>query len=48
MILTGVLLKLDGYGLLRVFPVLLKFGFMFSVVWVALSLLGGKAHAVAP
>jgi NADH-ubiquinone oxidoreductase chain 4 len=41
MILTGVLLKLGGYGLLRVFPVLFKFGFRFAVVWIALSLVGG-------
>jgi len=41
MILAGVLLKLGGYGLLRVFPVLFKFGFRFDVVWVALSLVGG-------
>ena len=31
-ILVGVLLKLGGYGLLRVFPVLFKFGFNFGVV----------------
>jgi NADH-ubiquinone oxidoreductase chain 4 len=31
-ILVGVLLKLDGCGLLRVFPVLFKFGFRFGVV----------------
>jgi NADH:ubiquinone oxidoreductase subunit 4 (subunit M) len=30
-IFAGVLLKLDGYGL-RVFPLLFKFGFKFSVV----------------
>ena len=40
-ILDAVLLKLGGYGLLRVFPVLFKFGFRFGVVWVALSLVGG-------
>jgi hypothetical protein len=38
--LAGVLLKLGGYGLLRVFPVLFKFGFGFSVVWISLSLVG--------
>jgi NADH-ubiquinone oxidoreductase chain 4 len=41
MISAGVLLKLGGYGLLRVFPVLFKFGFKFGIVWVALSLVGG-------
>nr|AQP29547.1 NADH dehydrogenase subunit 4 [Angularitermes nasutissimus] len=41
MILAGVLLKLGGYGLLRVFPVLFSFGFSFGVVWVVLSLVGG-------
>jgi len=40
-ILAGVLLKLGGHGLLRVFPVLFKFGFRFGTVWVALSLVGG-------
>nr|YP_009351243.1 NADH dehydrogenase subunit 4 [Odontotermes javanicus]AQP28990.1 NADH dehydrogenase subunit 4 [Odontotermes javanicus] len=41
MILAGVLLKLGGYGLVRVFPLLFSFGFVFSFVWISLSLVGG-------
>ena len=41
MILVAVLLRLGDYGLVRVFPVLFKFGLVFGVVWVALSLVGG-------
>nr|AQP26679.1 NADH dehydrogenase subunit 4 [Microtermes sp. RDCT089]AQP28332.1 NADH dehydrogenase subunit 4 [Microtermes sp. RDCT048]AQP30083.1 NADH dehydrogenase subunit 4 [Microtermes sp. RDCT148] len=41
MILAGVLLKLGGYGLVRVFPVLFSFGFVFSFIWISLSLVGG-------
>nr|URX53780.1 NADH dehydrogenase subunit 4 [Cryptotermes havilandi] len=40
MILAGVLLKLGGYGLLRVFPILVSF-FNFGVVWISVSLVGG-------
>nr|UQJ75087.1 NADH dehydrogenase subunit 4 [Incisitermes schwarzi] len=40
MILAGVLLKLGGYGLLRVFPVLSGF-FGLGFVWISISLVGG-------
>ena len=36
-----ILLKLGGYGLVRVFPVLFKFGVVFRSVWISLSLVGG-------
>nr|QPT74093.1 NADH dehydrogenase subunit 4 [Pharnaciini sp. NS-2020] len=41
MILAGVLLKLGGYGLLRVFPMLIMSGFFYNFFWVSVSLLGG-------
>nr|UQJ75269.1 NADH dehydrogenase subunit 4 [Pterotermes occidentis] len=40
MILAGVLLKLGGYGLLRVSPVLLNF-FSLGFIWVSVGLVGG-------
>nr|YP_005351199.1 NADH dehydrogenase subunit 4 [Periplaneta americana]ADD71934.1 NADH dehydrogenase subunit 4 [Periplaneta americana] len=40
MILAGVLLKLGGYGLLRVFVILTNF-FVFNYIWISISLIGG-------
>lgn len=42
MISAGVLLlKLGGYGLLCVLPVLGKLVFVFSIIWTVLSLVDG-------
>nr|UQJ75126.1 NADH dehydrogenase subunit 4 [Calcaritermes cf. nigriceps] len=40
MILAGVLLKLGGYGLLRIFVVLTNF-FSLGFMWISISLVGG-------
>nr|YP_009630621.1 NADH dehydrogenase subunit 4 [Rhopalopsole bulbifera]QBR55141.1 NADH dehydrogenase subunit 4 [Rhopalopsole bulbifera] len=41
MILAGVLLKLGGYGLLRVFKILTIHGLVLNYVWISVSLVGG-------
>uniref|UniRef100_A0AAU7YV59 NADH-ubiquinone oxidoreductase chain 4 n=1 Tax=Sinophasma brevipenne TaxID=3127808 RepID=A0AAU7YV59_9NEOP len=41
MILAGVLLKLGGYGLFRVFSLLLISGLSYNYIWLSISLIGG-------
>nr|AZL93524.1 NADH dehydrogenase subunit 4 [Xyela sp. ZJUH_2016036] len=41
MILAGIMLKLGGYGLLRVFMMLLEMGKVFNFIWISISLVGG-------
>nr|UQS75811.1 NADH dehydrogenase subunit 4 [Bombylius sp.] len=41
MILAGVLLKLGGYGLLRVYMFLSYLGMKFNYIWIVVSLVGG-------
>nr|AFO73413.1 NADH dehydrogenase subunit 4 [Anopheles punctulatus]AFO73426.1 NADH dehydrogenase subunit 4 [Anopheles punctulatus] len=41
MILAGILLKLGGYGLLRVFSFLQISGFIYNYWWISISLVGG-------
>ena len=40
-ILAGIILKLGGYGLLRVFPFIQLIGLKFNYIWVRISLVGG-------
>nr|UPX88507.1 NADH dehydrogenase subunit 4 [Tachina fera] len=41
MILAGIMLKLGGYGLLRVYSFLQLIGIKFNFIWVSISLVGG-------
>nr|UEK24794.1 NADH dehydrogenase subunit 4 [Potamanthellus edmundsi] len=41
MILAGVLLKLGGYGLLRIFKFMVGLSLFYNYIWVGISLIGG-------
>ncbi|CRL08763.1 ND4 [Clunio marinus] len=41
MILAGILLKLGGYGLLRIFPLVLNLGVKLNFFFISISLIGG-------
>nr|QNV49171.1 NADH dehydrogenase subunit 4 [Janthinomyia sp. PH-2020] len=41
MILAGIMLKLGGYGLLRVMTFLQLMGLKFNFIWISISLVGG-------
>uniref|UniRef100_UPI0030E2AE63 NADH dehydrogenase subunit 4 n=1 Tax=Byasa confusa TaxID=3078925 RepID=UPI0030E2AE63 len=41
MILAGIMLKLGGYGLLRIMILFQKMGMKFNFIWMVISLLGG-------
>lgn len=40
-ILAGVLLKLGGYGLIRVFSIIINISLKLNIFWIVLSLVGG-------
>nr|YP_010249655.1 NADH dehydrogenase subunit 4 [Nothochrysa sinica]QTT60772.1 NADH dehydrogenase subunit 4 [Nothochrysa sinica] len=41
MILAGIMLKLGGYGMLRIFNTLMNLGMKLNFIWLSLSLIGG-------
>nr|QVJ97792.1 NADH dehydrogenase subunit 4 [Macrophya dolichogaster] len=41
MILAGVMLKLGGYGLLRVFLIMVNLGVLYNFIFISISMVGG-------
>nr|WBK02805.1 NADH dehydrogenase subunit 4 [Inocellia sinensis] len=41
MILAGIMLKLGGYGIIRVMELMMKKGLVLNFIWMVLSLIGG-------
>uniref|UniRef100_UPI0030011789 NADH dehydrogenase subunit 4 n=1 Tax=Parotis amboinalis TaxID=3112168 RepID=UPI0030011789 len=41
MILAGIMLKLGGYGLIRVMVLLQEIGLKYNIIWISISLIGG-------
>nr|YP_010688297.1 NADH dehydrogenase subunit 4 [Layahima zonata]WBR65686.1 NADH dehydrogenase subunit 4 [Layahima zonata] len=41
MILAGILLKLGGYGMVRVFKLIVSLGLNLNIIWIVISLFGG-------
>nr|YP_009503736.1 NADH dehydrogenase subunit 4 [Lasioderma serricorne]AWY13621.1 NADH dehydrogenase subunit 4 [Lasioderma serricorne] len=41
MILAGIMLKLGGYGLMRVLPIFSKINYMYNYIFMSISLMGG-------
>nr|YP_010737136.1 NADH dehydrogenase subunit 4 [Botyodes diniasalis]WEP25225.1 NADH dehydrogenase subunit 4 [Botyodes diniasalis] len=41
MILAGIMLKLGGYGLIRVMILLQELGLKYNIIWISISLVGG-------
>nr|YP_448915.1 NADH dehydrogenase subunit 4 [Sclerophasma paresisense]ABB81899.1 NADH dehydrogenase subunit 4 [Sclerophasma paresisense] len=41
MILAGILLKLGGYGLIRLFPIMINLGIKYNILFISISLFGG-------
>nr|YP_010248512.1 NADH dehydrogenase subunit 4 [Turanogryllus eous]QTK22276.1 NADH dehydrogenase subunit 4 [Turanogryllus eous] len=41
MVLAGVLLKLGGYGLMRVFSIMISCCLKYNFIWISISLIGG-------